>query len=134
MRFRSLIILSLAQAAWSIPAWAVDYHLERITPVLNQPTYITQAPGDPTNILYYTTRISSAISGFNAINTMGKVWRYDLNTRTSTAVLDLSARQVYNDTGLQTIAFHPAFNQVGSNGYGKFYLTSAEYRSGSVPL
>ncbi len=24
-----------------------DYHLERITPVLNQPTYVTQAPGDP---------------------------------------------------------------------------------------
>ncbi len=110
-----------------------DYHLERVTPVLNQPTYVTQAPGDPTNILYYTTRISSAFSGFNAVNTMGKVWRYDLNTRTSTAVLDLSAREVFNDTGLQTIAFHPDFNQVSSNGYGKFYLTSAQYNPGYVP-
>lgn len=109
-----------------------DYHLERVTPVLNQPTYVTQAPGDPANILYYTTRISTALSGFNSVNAMGKVWRYDLNTRVSTPVLDLSARNVVNDDGLQTIAFHPDFNSPGSNGYGKLYVSSAQY-GGGVP-
>jgi hypothetical protein len=106
---------------------AVDYHLERITPVLNQPTFITQAPGDPTNILYYTTRIAGNGSGFNAFNPMGTVWRYDLNTRTSTAILRLPSRTVVNDDGLQTIAFHPDFNNPGSNGYGKMYVSSAEF-------
>lgn len=122
-------------AATLIPALVLPsaaragYHLERVSPVLNQPTYVTQAPGDPPNIIYYTTRISSTTSGFspNPPNTMGKVWRYDLNTRTSTPVLDLASRRVYNDDGLQTIAFHPDFNVAESPGYGKLYVSSAEY-------
>ncbi len=32
---------------------------------------------------------------------MGKMWRFDMNTRVSTPVLDLSARHVVNDDGLQ---------------------------------
>lgn len=115
----------IAVALWQSPAFA-DYHLERVTPVLNQPTYLTQAPGDPTNILYYTTRISSAVSGFNSVNTMGKVWRYDLNTRASTPVLHLSSRNVVNDDGLQTIAFHPDFTNTSAAGYGKLYVSSAQ--------
>ena len=115
-------------ALWPVSTPA-DFHIERVSPVLNQPTFLTQAPGDPANIIYYTTRISSSTSGFSPSppNTMGKVWRYDLNTRTSTAVLDLSARRVYNDDGLQTIAFHPDFNVLASSGYGKLYVSSAEY-------
>jgi hypothetical protein len=105
---------------------AVDYHLERVTPVLNQPTFLTQAPGDPTNILYYTTRIAGNGSGFSAVNPMGTVWRYDLTTRTSTAILRLAGRNVVNDDGLQAIAFHPDFNNAGSNGYGKLYVSSAQ--------
>jgi hypothetical protein len=104
-----------------------DYHLERISSVLNQPTFITQAPGDPTNILYYTTRISTAVSGFSSLNSMGKVWRFDVNTRSAVSVLDLSSRKVFNDDGLQTIAFHPDFNDPSAVGYGKLYVSSAEY-------
>jgi hypothetical protein len=122
------VIILILVAASRYSAFA-GYHLERVTPVLNQPTYITQAPGDPTNILYYTTRITSATSGFNVINSMGKVWRYDLNARVSTSVLSLANRQVYNDDGLQTIAFHPDFNVPGSVGYGKLYVSSAEFGS-----
>src|SRR5215475_11324722 len=96
-----LVIAGISRAS------AVDYHLERITPTLNQPTFITQAPGDPSNILYYTTRIAGSASGFGASNPMGTVWRYDLATRTSTAILRLSSRTVANDDGLQVIAFHP---------------------------
>ena len=131
MKLRTQIIVAatlIGFAFWPSSAPA-DYHLERISPVLNQPTFLTQIPGDPTNIIYYTTRISSAASGFtpNPPNTMGKVWRYDLNTRVSTVVLDLSFRKVYNDDGLQTIAFHPDFNVLSSAGYGKMYVSSAEY-------
>ena len=122
-----LLAALLVLSAWQPLSASAGYHLERVTPVLNQPTYLTQAPGDPANILYYSTRITSATSGFSVINTMGKVWRYDLNTRVSTAVLDLSARRVTNDDGLQTFAFHPDFNVPASGGYGKLYVASAEY-------
>jgi len=111
-------------------SYGVGYHLERVSPFgLNQPTFLTQAQDDPANILYYSTRISSAFPGYSSspANTMGKVWRYDLNTRTSTAVLDLSARFVYNDDGLQTFAFHPDFNHTNTAGWGKFYVSSAEF-------
>jgi hypothetical protein len=109
-----------------------QFRLERITPVLNQPTFLTQAPGDPTNIVYYTTRITSANSGFSAVNTMGRVFRYDLNTRTSTLILQLTNRNVINDDGLQTIAFHPDFNSSGEPGYGKMFVSSAQQGTTSI--
>ncbi len=127
MSCRSRCLAGAALLAGTLAHTPADaaYHLERITPVLNQPTYITQAPGDPANILYYTTRISSAFSGFT-VNSMGKVWRYDTATRISTPVLDLSARTITGDEGLQSIAFHPDFNNPGSNGYGKFYVANSQ--------
>jgi hypothetical protein len=57
---------------------------------------------------------------------MGKVWRYDVNTRAKTAVLDLSSRLVTEDAGLQTIAFGPDFNTPGAATYHKMYVSSAE--------
>jgi glucose/arabinose dehydrogenase len=106
------------------------YRIERIASGLNQPTYITQAPGDPANILYYTERTRDALPGFGTINAMGRVWRYDTTTRTKSLVLDLSAvfptREVTNDTGLQSIAFHPDFNTVGASGFGKMYVSYSE--------
>src|SRR5687768_1429954 len=45
-------------------AFAQDYRIERIASGLNQPTYITQAPGDPANILYFTERTSNTLAGF----------------------------------------------------------------------
>src|SRR5262245_44612025 len=91
-------------------ASAQNFKIERVAAGLNQPTYVTQAPGDPKNILYFTERTRDANAGFGAANVMGRVWRYDLNTRSKTMVLDLSQYFVTNDTGLQTIAFHPDFN------------------------
>lgn len=103
-----------------------SYRVERIASDLNQPTYVTQAPGDPANILYFSERTSDTVPGFAAVNKMGKVWRYDVNTRTKELVLDLSNRLVVNDTGLQTIAFHPDFNNLGTPGYHKMYVTLSE--------
>jgi hypothetical protein len=113
-------------------AHAQAFRLERIASGLNQPTYVTQAPNDPANILYFTERTRDANPGFSAANVMGRVWRYDVNTRTRTMVLDLSSRSVTNDTGLQTIAFHPDFNTPSAAGFGKIYVSSAQ--SGSTAL
>jgi hypothetical protein len=106
---------------------AVDYAVERIASGLNQPTYVAQAPDDPSTVLYYSQRTTNTIQGFSVVNSMGGVYRYDTTTRTSTEVLDLSSRKVFNDDGLQTFAFNPDFNTKGSNGYGKIYVSSAEY-------
>ena len=69
------------------------YRIERIASGLDQPTFLTQAPGDPANILYFTERAAhdgaGTFGGFGAVNNMGKVWRYDVNTRTRSLVLDL---------------------------------------------
>ena len=116
----ALVVMALADKAG-----AVDYRLERIASGLNQPTYVTQAPDDPANILYFTERTKDANPGFGASNQMGKVWRYDVSTRTKTLVLDLSSRSVTQDTGLQTIAFHPDFNNSAAPGYGKMYVSSS---------
>jgi hypothetical protein len=118
------LIFGLALAPAS--AFALDYQIERIASGLNQPTYVTQAPGDPPNILYYTTRTLNAVSGFTAANQMGGVYRYDTNTRTSTLVLDLSSRSVTQDTGLSTIAFSPDYNSPGTPGFHKMFVASAQ--------
>src|SRR5688500_9994460 len=123
----------LAAAASSGPAGAQEYRVERIASGLSQPTYVTQAPGDPANVLYFTERTSNTQPGFQATNQMGKVWRYDVNTRTKTPVLDLSHRFVYEDAGLQTIAFGPDFNTPGAPTYRKMYVSSAEMGAGFTP-
>jgi glucose/arabinose dehydrogenase len=116
----------LAAAVSSPSAGAREYRIERIASGLSQPTYVTQAPGDPANILYFTERTSNTQPGFDTVNQMGKVWRYDVNTRARTLVLDLSDRLVTEDAGLQTIAFGPDFNTPGAPTYRKMYVSSAE--------
>jgi alpha-L-arabinofuranosidase/glucose/arabinose dehydrogenase len=111
---------------------ARNYLIERIASGLDQPTYVTQAPSDPANILYFTERTKDANPGFLANNGMGSVWRYDVDTRSKTLVLDLSSRSVTQDTGLQTIAFHPDFNTPATPGYGKLYVSSSQ--AGSTAL
>jgi glucose/arabinose dehydrogenase len=124
--------LSLVPASHSVGG----YRVERIASGLNQPTYITQAPGDPANVVYFSERTRDALPGFDASNEMGRIWKYDVTTRTRTLVLDLDAvfptRTVTNDTGLQSIAFHPDFNTVGSSGFRKMYVSYSERGSTAV--
>lgn len=120
------VLASLLAACAPAAAHGQNYRLERIAAGLNQPTYVTQAPGDPAHILYFTERTSNTVGGFGAVNQMGKVWRYDAASRAKTVVLDLSTRTVTNDTGLQTIAFSPDFNAVGAPTYQKMYVSSSE--------
>ncbi|HEY4232122.1 MAG TPA: alpha-L-arabinofuranosidase C-terminal domain-containing protein [Lacipirellulaceae bacterium] len=111
-------------------AWAQNYRVERIASDLAQPTFVTQAPGDPANIIYYSTRITAAEGaggGFGTTNNMGGIFRYDMNTRTSTQVMNLSYRQLTGDEGLVGFAFSPDFNTPDSPGYQKMYVSSSQY-------
>jgi hypothetical protein len=116
---------------------AVDYAVERVASGLAQPDYVAQAPGDPANIVYYSTRITATTGtggGFGTINNMGGIFRYDLNTRTSTQVMNLSYRQLTGDEGLVGFAFSPDFNTPGAPGYQKLYVSSSQYNNGASPI
>jgi glucose/arabinose dehydrogenase len=119
--------LALTLAVASVTS-ASDYRVERVASNLNQPNYLTQAPGDPTNVVYTIERVTPPaennyqIHGFSKVNHMGRISRYDQTTRTSTVVLDLYDRKVFQDDGLQSVAFHPDFQT-----NGKMYVVSSTY-------
>jgi hypothetical protein len=116
---------------------AQSYRVVRIASGLAQPTYVAQAPGDPANVIYYSTRISAANGtggGFSTIKNMGGIFRYDMNTRTSTPIMNLSYRTLTGDEGLVGFAFSPDFNTLGSPGYQKLYVSSSEYSNGASPI
>ena len=128
-----LFASSVSAACGKAPTPAPQsYQVERIASGLAQPTYVAQAPGDPANIIYYSTRITAADGtggGFNAFNAMGGIFRYDMNTRTSTQVMNLSYRGLTGDEGLVGFAFSPDFNTPGSPGYQKLYVSSSQNTS-----
>jgi Concanavalin A-like lectin/glucanases superfamily/Glucose / Sorbosone dehydrogenase len=138
LRKRTLagIILCWTVAAANF-AIAQGYRVERVASDLAQPTFLTQAPGDPANIVYYSTRITATDGtggGFGAVNNMGGIFRYDLNTRTSTQVMNLSYRQLTGDEGLVGFAFSPDYNTPGAPGYQKLYVSSSQYNNGASPI
>jgi hypothetical protein len=100
------------------------YRIERVASGLRQPVYMSQAPGDPANIIYYMSRVTTG--GANAgSGTHGSLWRYDMDSRVSTEVLNLSHRNLTLDLGPQGFTFHPDFNTPGSAGHQKIYVSSA---------
>ena len=129
------IFIFVSVALLTNPVSAVNYRLERVASGLAQPTFVTQAPGDPANIIYYATRITAANGaggGFGTVNNMGGIFRYDMSTRTSTKVMDLSYRQLTGDEGLVGVAFSPDFNTPGAPGYQKLYVSSSQFMSNNV--
>lgn len=131
----AFICAALGAACITTSTFALDYAIERIASGLAQPTYMTQAPGDPSNIIYYSTRITAPTGtggGFGTINQMGSIWRYDTTTRTSTQIMNLSYRQLTGDEGLESFAFSPDFNIPGAPGYQKLYVVSSTYNGGTV--
>jgi hypothetical protein len=128
------IILSAIFAARD--SHAQNYRVVRIASGLAQPTYVAQAPGDPANIIYYSTRITAANGtggGFNTVNTMGGIFRYDMNTRMSTPIMNLGYRTLKGDEGLVGFAFSPDFNTPDSPGYQKLYVSSSEFINDASP-
>ncbi|HZZ29270.1 MAG TPA: PEP-CTERM sorting domain-containing protein [Pirellulales bacterium] len=113
-------------------ASAVDYKIERVAAGLDQPNAVTQAPGDPSNIIYYTERSANTVQGFNEVNQMGMLMRYDTTLAgtsgyVGTPVIDLSGRNIFNDDGLEGVAFNPDYNNSGTPGFGKIYVSSSQY-------
>jgi hypothetical protein len=132
---RSLIVYCIAISAGS--ALAQDYRIERIASGLAQPTYLAQAPGDPANIVYYATRITAPNGtggGFGTLNNMGGIFRYDMNTRSSTQVMSLQHRQLIGDEGLAGFTFSPDFNTPGAPGYQKLYVSTSQFNNGASPI
>jgi hypothetical protein len=86
------------------------YTVERVVNGLNQPTFVTQAPGDGTS-LYVVERADSA-------SELGRIRKLDLATHTLTTFLDLTG-QITSDGGVLSMAFSPNYQ---SNGL--FYVTS----------
>ena len=102
----------LAALAALLPAAAArgDYNVRRVASGLNQPTFVTQAPGDNTN-LYIVERVGPG-------GTLGGILRYDPVTQTKTTFLDLSGPAI-QDGGVFVAAFHPDY---ATN--GRFFVTS----------
>src|SRR3954462_3429887 len=96
-----------------------EYRIERIASGLNQPSLVAFAPGD-NNTMYILERSQ------NDKNSLGKVLKYDIPTRTKSTILDLSSRPLGgtgSDLGAMCLVFHPDFNDPSSSGYQKFYLS-----------
>ncbi len=130
--------IGAALALCSLPAaaWGLDFQVIRVAHGLSQPNEVVQVAGDPSNILYYTQRAANAAPGFSVVNTMGSVMRYDTSMASvpgyvGTPVITFSNRQVFNDDGLEGVAFSPDFNNPGTPGFGKIYVSSSTYNGGS---
>jgi hypothetical protein len=90
------------------------YTVERIVGGLNQPMYVTQAPGESTS-LYIVERADAG-------NQLGRIRKYNLQTQAITTFLDVSG-SIIADGGLLSATFHPEFQ---SNGL--FYVVSNNNR------
>jgi hypothetical protein len=103
-------LAALSAAVLSASTARADYQVRRVASGLNQPTYVTQAPGDDTN-LYIVERSGPG-------GTLGDIVRYNPVTQAKSTFLDLSGPLV-QDGGAFVLAFHPDY---ATN--GRFYVTS----------
>src|SRR5262245_7273550 len=101
------------------------YIVERVVAGLNQPTYVTQAPGDNTS-LYIVERADTG-------NQLGRIRKYNLQSQSFSTFLDLSGT-INSDGGVLSMTFHPEFqsnglfyvvsNNSGTNGLDEYRLIS----------
>ncbi len=144
-RFRTLFWMALhALIALSCPALAQDLLNDNLTysPFnLALRPYVT-LPANDSRIIGMTTRVGD--SRFYVTTEQGRI--YTVNTDgggNATAVpwFDVAAAEsalghpinyFTSQTGLQSVAFHPSFDHVGTPGYGKFYTTMLEHPPGSA--
>jgi hypothetical protein len=91
-----------------------DYTVERVVGGLNQPMYVTQAPGD-NGSLYIVERNDGG-------NQLGRIRKLNLQTQALTTFLDVTG-SIISDGGLLSMTFHPAFQ---SNGL--FYVVTNNNR------
>ncbi|MFO0788472.1 MAG: PQQ-dependent sugar dehydrogenase [Pirellulales bacterium] len=94
----------------SATAARAAYTVGRVVGGLNQPTFMTQAPGDGTS-LYIVERSDAG-------SQLGRIRKYDLQTQSLTTFLDMTG-SITSDGGVLSMTFHPNYQ---SNGL--FYVTS----------
>jgi hypothetical protein len=90
------------------------YTVERVVGGLNQPMFVTQAPGDNTS-LYIVERNDGG-------NQLGRIRRYNLQTQSLTTFLDVTG-SIISDGGLLSMTFHPEYQ---SN--DRFYIVTNNNR------
>jgi glucose/arabinose dehydrogenase len=102
--------LSLAALIWAMlpyGACAQDFAINKIVGGLNQPTFVTFAPGDDTDLYVAELR-----SGSN-VNNLGRIVRYNRVTHAESTVVDLTTIATSSDGGIAGMAFHPDFQTNG---------------------
>ncbi|MGD9635012.1 MAG: PQQ-dependent sugar dehydrogenase [Pirellulales bacterium] len=112
---RAAVACLLLATASQSPA---EYKVERVVAGLNQPTSMTQAPGD-NNSIYIVERADNG-------NSLGRIRNYNLQTGTFSTFLDLGGT-INSDGGLLSMKFHPDYQT-----NGLFYVVSND--SGSNRL
>ena len=90
------------------------FTVDQVASGLNQPTFVTQAPGDDRD-LFVVERVGTPVNGNN---TLGGIVRYDPVTQVKTPFLQLGGA-AQQDGGVQAMTFHPDY---ATNGL--FYVTS----------
>jgi hypothetical protein len=103
---RRLLVVAVL-AICTQPALAQDFTVSKVVGNLNQPTFVTFAPGDDVDLYVAELR-----SGSN-VNNVGDIIRYNRVTQSKTTVVDLSSLGTKNDGGIVGIAFHPDFQSNG---------------------
>jgi hypothetical protein len=86
------------------------YTVQRVVGGLNQPMFVSQAPGDNT-LLYIVERADAG-------NQLGRIRAYNLQTQAFSTFLDVSG-SIVSDGGLLSMTFHPEYQA-----NGLFYIVS----------
>ncbi len=107
-----------------------QYNVERVVGGLNQPMFVTQAPGDSSS-LYIVERNDGS-------GQLGRIRNYNLQTQTFSTFLDLSGT-IVSDGGLLSMTFHPDYQSNGlfyvvSNSNGTNGLDEYKVVSGTAQL
>ena len=107
----TIAVLIIALGAAATPANGA-YTVQRVVGGLNQPMFVTQAPGDNSS-LYIVERSDAG-------NQLGRIRQFNLQTQTfnPTPFLDVTG-QIVSDGGVLGMAFHPDYQT-----NGKFYVTT----------
>jgi glucose/arabinose dehydrogenase len=105
----------LAAVLWTAHRTDAGYVVERVASGLNQPVYVTQAPGDNSH-LYIVERVTP---GETEPGNPGRIVKHSLIDGTQTTLYQFPAATTSGDGGVLMMAFHPDF---ATN--GKFYATS----------
>jgi len=103
----------------SLPGSADGYTMEQVASGLDNPVYMTQAPGE-TNIIHY-------VEMQDAAGVTSRIRTLDLNSGTSSPFLDIGLTTAFSG-GVRGLAFHPNYET-----NGKFYVSRTDEITSGTP-